>query len=340
VKILLAGAYRYFWYEEVCAQALEKLGHEVIRYGWNRFFKGKLGAIEEKWPLGPIVAWLNWDIVARARAYHPDVIFLWRATLIWPRTVRALKRKTGALLVSYNNDDPFGPTRHQPLWRYFIPSIPEYDIHFVYRRINLEEYRAAGARHVELLLPYYIPQLHKPMVLTPDDAERYACDAVFVGHYEDDGRVDYLRALVGSGLHVRLFGGKYWSRTILGDLAAYFGPVSPAFGEGYVKALTGAKLCLAFLSHLNRDTYSRRSFEIPACECLMLSERSDDLTRLYAAGEEAVFFTSPTDLVEQAQALLSDDNRRKQIAKAGRERCVGDGHDVVNRMRQVCRVVA
>jgi spore maturation protein CgeB len=340
VKILLAGAYRYFWYEEVCAQALEKLGHHVLRYRWDRFFKGKLGTLQEKWLLGPSIVWLNRDFVACARSCQADVIFLWRATPIWPATLQALRSKTSALLVAYNNDDPFGPTHQWALWRYFIQGIPDYDVHFVYRRVNVLEYLSAGARHVEVLMPYYIPELHQPRVLEPADQERYGCDLVFVGHYENDGRVNYLRALVKSGLKVRLFGGKYWRPKVLGDLAHHFEPVFPAFGEEYVKALIGARICLAFLSRLNRDSYSRRSFEIPACGCLMLSERTSDLTKLYKEDEEAVFFSSQGELVEKAHALLTDNERRKQIGQAGRERCMTDGHDVVNRMRQFSRAIA
>jgi len=340
VRILLAGAYRYPWYEEVCAQALEKLGHEVVRYRWDPFFKGKPGAMQEKWGLGPSVVWVNWHIITYAHSHHPDVVFLWRGTPIWPGTLRALKTKTGALLVSYNNDDPFGPSHDRSLWRHFIAGIPDYDRHFVFRPVNVAEYQARGGWHVQVLLPYYIPELHRPLVLTPEERARYACDAVFVGHYEDDGRVDYLRALVKAGLHVRLFGGKYWCPNVLADLTGYFGPVSPALGEAYVKALTGAKLSLAFLSRLNRDTYTRRSFEIPACGCLMLSERTNDLTRLYKEDEEAVFFSTADELVEKARALLADADRRQQIAQAGRWRCVNDGHDVLSRMRQFCQALA
>jgi spore maturation protein CgeB len=72
----------------------------------------------------------------------------------------------------------------------------------------------------------------------------------------------------------------------------------------------------------------------------MLSERTDDLKKLYKEDEEAVFFSCPEELVEKAKVLLKNEIRRKQIAKAGRQRCTADGHDVVNRMRQLCRVVA
>jgi spore maturation protein CgeB len=210
----------------------------------------------------------------------------------------------------------------------------------VYRKVNIGEYRAAGGRHIELLMPYYTPEVHRPIVLTPDEQARYACDLVFVGHYENDGRMEYLRALVKAGLQVRLFGGKYWDAKVLGELAGYFGAISPVLDKEYAKALIGAKLCLAFLSKLNRDTYTRRSFEIPACGGVMLSERTDDLMQLYKEGEEVAFFSSPQELVETAMSLLAHRERRTQIARAGHARCVNDGHDVLSRMRQFCRALA
>lgn len=340
MKILLAGDFSYFWYEEVCGQALEKLGHEIVRFKWGKFFKGKIGTAQNKFLIGPALFWLNQELLSVGCSVKPDVIFVWRGTPVWAETLRKLKQRTGATLVSYNNDDCFGQSRDWRMWKHFKLNIPEYDLHFVYRPVNLEEYQAAGARRVEILLPYFIPELHRPVILSQQDHARFDCDVVFVGHYEDDGRVRYVRALVEAGLHVRLFGGSYWNSKTLGDLHTYFGPVSLAMGEDYVKALTGAKMCLAFLSRLNRDTYTRRSFEIPACGALMLSERTTDLTKFYQEDVEAVFFSTPEELVEKAGWLAKGEVRRKQIAQAGFQRCVNDKHDVVNRMREFCVMVS
>ena len=72
----------------------------------------------------------------------------------------------------------------------------------------------------------------------------------------------------------------------------YFAPIEPVFGDDYAKALCGAKVCLAFLSKLNRDSYTRRCFEIPACGNVMLAERTADLCRMFKEDEEACFFSS------------------------------------------------
>jgi spore maturation protein CgeB len=89
------------------------------------------------------------------------------------------------------------------------------------------------------------------------------------------------------------------------------------------------------LSKLNRDTYTRRCFEIPATGTLMLSEYSDDLATLFRPGEEADYFASPEEMVDKIRLYIADAPRRARVAAAGQRRVATDGHDVVSRMRQV-----
>src|SRR5947208_3167798 len=107
------------------------------------------------------------------------------------------------------------------------------------------------------------------------------------------------------------------------------------WGDAYNKALCGAKIALCFLSKLNRDTYTRRCFEIPATKTLMLSEYSNDLATLFAEGSEIEFFRSISELVDKATYYVTHPEERLAMAEAGFRRVVEDGHDVRSRMRQV-----
>ena len=118
------------------------------------------------------------------------------------------------------------------------------------------------------------------------------------------------------------------------------GDVFPVVGEDCAKALCGAKMCLAFLSKINRDTYTRRCFEIPACGRLLLCERTDDLKKMFIEGEEAVFFSTREELVEKALWLLGNPIKIQQISEAGRKRVWADGHDVINRAKQFMELVS
>jgi glycosyltransferase involved in cell wall biosynthesis len=140
-------------------------------------------------------------------------------------------------------------------------------------------------------------------------------------------------------MRVKLWGGHYWSRAVLGDLYDHLAPIVPAEGDAYAKALCGAKICLCFLSKLNRDTYTRRCFEIPACGKVMLAERTEDLMRLFKEDEEACFFSSPEELVRKAQWLINNPDIRERIAQAGLRRVWADGHDVASRANYFLSVV-
>jgi len=323
----MAGDWRWPIYEQAFSQALSELGHHVIPFSFSDYFAGRIGHYQSAIPFpGPALLRINKQLLEKASVEQPEVVFVWRGTHILPGTIKQLNR-TGILTVSYNNDDPFGPLvhgntpwHHRFLWMWYLKSLKETDISLVYRPINVQEAISFGARNVH--------------VLSESDKERFGCDVVYVGHHEPDGREKYLRDLVHAGLGVRLFGGKYWTRKVLGDLSSYFGEVFPVYGEDYAKALCGAKVCLAFLSKLNRDTYTRRCLEIPACGRVMLAERTDDLLGMFGEDKEACFFLSTEELVAKAKWLVENPNIADQIAQAGQRRVWADGHDVKSRAAQ------
>lgn len=335
MRLLLVGAWQYVMYEKACADALARLGVTVIPFTWARYFRGLIGRAQHKYPFpGPAMLQLNRDVVRRARELQPDCVFVWRGTHLRPKTLRTIKEQTGAFCVSYNNDDPFSPQYPRFVWHNYLQCLPEFDMHFVYRPVNKPEMQKAGARNVHLLMPYFVPEWHRPVTLDGQEETRYRCDVVFVGHYEPDGRERYLKTLLDAGLHVRLFGGDTWKRATLRDVKERLFPVRPVMGDEYAKALCGATMCLCFLSRLNRDEYTRRCFEIPACGRLLLSERTPALTRLFKENEEAVFFSNEVELREKALWLRDHPEEVHRIATAGMRRVHAEGHSVDHRMNE------
>jgi spore maturation protein CgeB len=340
MKIMIVGAWAWPQYEDAFARGLRGSGVEVSALTISNFFQGFLGHIQRAVPLpGPALFRLNCAVVSAAKDQKPDLVLFWRPTHILPNTIRKLE-SIGVKTASYNNDDPFGPKvhgnvpwHHHFLWHWYIECLSLFSYNFFYREINCAEAKAFGARHTEVLLPYFVPWHDHPIQLTDAEQQRYETDVVFVGHHEPDGREDSIRALVTVGIHVKLWGGHYWSRVVLGDLYDNLSPIVPADGDAYAKALCGAKICLCFLSKLNRDTYTRRCFEIPACGKVMLAERTDDLLQFFTEDEEACFFSSPEELVHKAQWLIHNPDIRERIAQAGLRRVWADGHDVASRAK-------
>lgn len=323
-------------------RALAAIGHEPLKFAWHRYFGGartRPGALalraQDKYLAGPAVDRLNRDLVALAAAERPDAVFVYRGSHIYPGTLRKIRDCLhNVVLVGYNNDDPFSPRYPSWQWRHFLGGLREYDLALAYRQHNLAEFTAAGARRVELLRSWFVPERNFPAELSAEEQARYGCDVVFVGHYEDDGRLQLLEGIVRGGWSLRLFGPpKEWNR-ILPQSAVLAGlaPVRFVAGKDYNDALNGGKLALCFFSKLNRDTYTRRVFEIPATGTVMLSEYTEDAAQLFTPDREAVFFHTGEEMLANIARLLGDEPARDAIAQAGLRRVWSDGHDIASRM--------
>jgi spore maturation protein CgeB len=349
MKVLIAGDWHSTVHEEPAAAALERLGCEVVRFPWHGYFDSttapasrtgrvtQLGArIQNRLLLGPRLSRMNKDLAERARAAEPDFILLYRASHVTPgclQAIRAALPKT--IIVTYNNDDPFAPGYSSWLWRHFKASVRLCDLVLSYRPGNLEDYVRAGARRVRLLRSWFVPEVHRPVELSAEERHAFECDVVFVGHYEPDGRLQMLDSIARAGFRVRLFGPGYdWDGPLLeSEALRSLVPVRLVWGDDYVKALCGAKVALCFLSRLNRDSYTRRSFEIPATGTLMLSEYTPDLAKMFEEGSEVDFFRDEEELIRKVRHYVENDTRRRAVADAGRRRVRADAHDVESRMQ-------
>jgi spore maturation protein CgeB len=348
LKILVAGDGHSELHEKPVINALRELGHDARGFLWHDYFKPATGPIgrllqpwlraQDKFVRGPAISRLNAGLVRECVEMRPDLLFIYRGTHVKAATLREIrKRVPGITIAGYNNDDPFGPGQPRYRWRHFLDCLPECDVTLAYRHHNLEEFSRYGAKRVRLLRSWFIPERNHPVALTPQDEQQFATDVVFVGHYENDGRLELLEAVASKGFRLRLFGPGYdWDPVLAGSaILKHLRPVRLVWGEDYNKALCGAKVALCFFSRLNRDTYTRRCFEIPATGTLMLSEYSDDLATLFAEGREADYFRSRDELLAKLDLYLGDDTLRSAVAQAGLQRVNADGHDLKSRLRDL-----
>lgn len=345
---MVAGDWHSELHEVAVYDSFVRLGHNVERFSWHQYFRSASGLLkpvddivrraQNKFLFGPLLTRLNRHLIERVRVFAPDVLFVYRGTHIGARTLEKIRRLLpDCTLVGYNNDDPFAPGHPPWLWRHFLKAIPHYDLMLAYRKANIPDFVSAGAKRVELLRSWFIPARNHPVEVTMDDARNYGCDVIFIGHYEPDWRVSCLEEIVRRGWHLRLFGPGYDWDSVIRKSPELCGqiPVRLLWGDDYNHALCSSRIALCFLSKLNRDTYTRRCFEIPATGTMMLAEYTADLASLYLEGEEAEFFRSPAEMAEKIERYLADDICRSKVAAGGLRRVHTDGHDVDSRMRQV-----
>ena len=349
MKIFIVGDWHSHIHEEAIYNAFKQLGHEPIRFAWYKYFITKntnpiyafLCKFQNKYLVGPLLNKLNNDLVKCIALAQPDIVFIYRGSHIYSKTLKAIHnvcKKT--VIAGYNNDDPFSPFYPKWLWRHFISSIPDYDFLFAYRQRNVDEYKKAGLKNVALLRSWFIPDKNHPVKLTEEEKKKFDCDVVFVGHYEDDGRVEYLKSIHNAGYKLKIWGPTGWD-TVLSKLTELKDqvPVASVRGIDYNKALCGSKIALCFFSTLNRDTYTRRCFEIPAAGVFMLSIYSEDLATMFTPGKEMDMFRSIDEMLDKIKIYNDNEELRNRIAEAGKARVFADGHDVTSRMEKVVEFI-
>lgn len=339
MKILVVGDGHSAIHEVAVVAAFKKLGHQVEAFYWQAYFQTRNPMMrlwrraQNKFLIGPTINKLNQDLITKAIQFKPKLIFIYRGTHITPRTLTELKRVLPeSEIFGYNNDDPFAVGHPLWLWRHFLKSVPIYDLVFAYRKHNITEYIDYGAKRVELLMPWYLPEKDKPKIQGELIEKKY--DVIYVGHYENDARIEYLKDIAERDFTFGLFGPD-WDLAPKYDWLQKYQPVLPARGNLYRETIISAKIALCFLSALNRDTYTRRCFEIPAMGVFMLCQYSEDLAQLFEDGVDAVFFHNPDDMMEKIAYYTSHDQLRQQIAANGRQRVVRNKHDIDSRMDYV-----
>jgi hypothetical protein len=306
--------------------ALERLGHTVIPI--NAFkYESKNPLIRKaafRLSAGPGADRLNRDIIKRAEAEKPDV--LWTDKLLWmkPATVERL-RSMGIFTVSYMIDNAFGP-RKDPGFRLYMKCIPHYDLHVVQRDKNISDYRQHGARDVIKIQTAYEPTIHLPPPAGWSDKNRDR-GVSFIGTPYDNRAKFLTRLWKEFGVSVSVSGGLVWKKALGPEAtAALYGSNGELFRDEYREGIWRAKINLSFITHSNCDEFVHKSFEIAGCGGFLLAERSEGHMQRFREDEEAVFFSTIEECVEKIRRYLPDEVARTRIAAAGCIRAQRDGY--------------
>ena len=337
MKILILGSFQYDIYSPAFAYGFTKLGHivdyvDTREYRYKSNVAGKvLNIIQDHYYIGHKISSLNKDIVKKADEFHPDIVFLYTCYNVWPKTIKKLQ-KNSCFVMNYNNDDPFSKLLNNWGHRYFHAIIPLVDLNFVYRKKNISDFYNAGAKRVEVLLPYYRERAN-----FYDASVSKSESVAFLGHFENDGRDECVKALIEAGVPITVYGGELWKNApLFEDIKNVI--TEKKGGSDYNRKLNECSITLVFLSKLNSDTYTRRCFEIPAAKSLMLCEYTEDMNEMFPEDECAVYFRNKEELVQKCKILLAHPERVQQIADNGYNRLKVIGGSEVDRCRQIIEI--
>lgn len=340
-------------HEKAYGKAFDEMGHDVNYFTWKEYFhhypyaenyetdenwlKSIYYRLQNKTKFGPAVCKLNKDLVQKCKQHKYDLVFIYRGTHIYAKTIKTIQQ-TGAKVFGYNNDDPFSNVYRSYFWRHYRKCIPYYEHIFYYRHKNKEDYENVGYKNISLLRASYIEE--RNFIIQDTSKSPFNCDVIFVGHFERDGRDLALLNLLKAGVNLQIYGTTWQQSEHYEQIVKLLDhEIYGLYGTEYNLALNSAKIALVFLSKINNDTYTRRCFEIPAAGTCMLAEYTDDLAHnLYEENKEAVYFKNHDELKDKINELLNNEKLLNNIAKSGHKKVKTAGHEVRNRAAEVIKV--
>lgn len=276
------------------------------------------------------LAGVNARIIRVAKEEHPEILWIDKGLIVKPETVVKVKAMCpGVLAVLYSPDDMMNPKNQTSG---YLNCISHYDLHVTTKSYNVAELKELGAQDVLFVDNAYCPSVHRPMDVLPKEKAQLGGAVGFIGAYEKD-RARYLIFLSQIGIDVRIWG--RWKRKRFLKYPHLQVMGRSLWGDEYAKAICAFDINLCFLRKVNRDLQTTRSIEIPACGGFMLAERTEEHLRLFEEGVEAEFFSSNEELFDKVRYYLKHKEQRKQIAAAGRQRCLTSGYGNPHRLQQI-----
>lgn len=351
-KILVVGEFMWPWYQQSAVSALRKLGHKVSTYSWLSYFmkwssgnselkfKNLFLKFQHRFNYGPTINKVNQLLIKKIDYEKPEIILFYNVKLIHKKTILHLKKKLPkVILCQYSNDNPF--VKKYRMWKNYIETIKYFNFTFAARDSDISHYKKFGAKKIYLLKSSYDQDYDYPVEYNKIP-EKFKCDVVFAGHYENDGRLEYIKELCSRNISFNLYGGG-WSKILkknkLFNKINNYSQVKPAIGKNYRYAICGSKIALCFFSKTNQDYYTRRNFQIPAMKRLLLCEYNEKISKIFTEGKEIVFFRDKYDMYKKIKYYLKNKNLRKRIENNSYKKLLKNKHSIIDRMKYFLSVV-
>lgn len=266
---------------------------------------------------GPLIKLTEKLLLKEVIRFAPDTVWVDGGFLVSARILAQLKSR-GIRLIHYTPDSISAPGMSN---RCFRSAINRYDVLITTKSQDLDYYEKNRAKKTLFTYQGFDPSTHTVPEFNQGDLEQFQSDVVFVGHYMKR-RHHFLEHLSAhSSANIALYGTGWDNNRLSPSLRAAVR--GPAYGDQYAKAIRYTGISLGFLNTEVKDTFTTRTFEIPACGGFLLAERTPDHQKLFEEGVEAEFFDSPEELLQKTEYYLQQVDKRIQIAKNGQEKILG-----------------
>ena len=283
-------------------------------------FKRGFISIWRKLECGPPFKKMYNSILNKIEYFKPDVIFFDKSLYLPPSLLIELNKK-GIFLIHFSNDDQLN-LKNQT--KFYLESIPFYDIHLTTKSYNVFELLQLNAKEVIFVNNCTSKQFVYPLKLSKLDKERFYANIGFIGTWEKE-RAASLLFLAKNGIKIRIWGPGWINRPGLNHPNLII-ENKVLWGADYLKAICSTNININFLRKENRDLQTTRSIEIPACNAFMIAEFSEEHKNLFNENDEAVFFKSNEELLKKVEFYLENEKLRTIIARNSYNRCINSNY--------------
>jgi hypothetical protein len=306
-------------------RALQRLGQDLIPFDMNdhALRPGKLNAIADRFPMGPLIVSVNIELLKTVRRQKPEVIWFDRAMRFTPRTIRKIKSE-GIFTISYNQDPAFYRNPQTPHFFYQHHKILKMlDLHCLFRGPDLPRYEALGVQFIQTQFSYDSEQQFPPPEGWSDqDRTR---EVSFIGGPFDD-RAQFLRQLFTAYKLPVSISGPRWHKMLSPAEQVLYQRGAMLRDHEYRENIWKSKINLSFITQ-NGDDVAHKAFEITACGGFLLALRSPRHLASFVEGKEAEFFSTVEECAQKCRYYLDHPAEREAIARRGCQRAHASGYD-------------
>lgn len=328
------------WYTK---NALSKIGHQVKLFDYRKVAYACFPRSVLKNSILKMVAFKIWrkeaikrmnvKLINFVKSFSPDVVFVQKGEIIYPETIREIKKISKARVIVWHADSPFSVDTTSS---HSINSLSEYDVCFVFDPYYILEMIRAGAKRAEYLPFGCDPEVHKTIRLNEEEKFKYGSDVVFIGNWQvsNKRRTEIVRSLTDFNLKIWGNGWEFINENKLSNCIMG----NPVYGEEMVKVLNASKIAINIHHRQSITGVNMRVFETPACGCLLITDELPELTNFFKCKEEVVCYTDIVDLQKKITYYLKCFDDREKIAKRGQNRAHSN-HSYVNRMKRLLKII-
>jgi len=278
-------------------------------------------------------------VIGGVASYKPTVIWFEKPLLITAKTLIEIKRMLPLVtLVCRQDDNPFGLRRNENgMWKHFVDAIPYYDLHFIKRQMDVDNFSKRGAKRTSFFYTGFDANFFYPPV---KEYPRKDLLFSFIGGNFDQRSKFFTDLIKLLNTDKFFIAGQRWNRSPL------FFRFRESVMNGWIAESQMSEIyqrshaCIGLFSTSNHDEFTGRAFQVAASGGVLLAPRSTMHSLLFEEGKEALFFDSVEECAEIILRLVNDLDFGVQIGKGAIERSKTGGYSLDDRVEHALNEIA